>query len=71
MHTAPAVSRKVQLEISVEAIDDFRLMLREQLADDHERLREIDAGFDPSDPDAVRERIDLVWSLAEQVGGVY
>jgi hypothetical protein len=55
----------------VEALDDFRLMLREQLADDHERLREIDAGFDPTDPDAVRARIDLVWELAAQVGGVY
>jgi hypothetical protein len=55
----------------VEALDDFRLMLREQLADDHERLREIEAGFDPTDPDAVRARIDLVWELAAQVGGVY
>ena len=71
MHQAPAITRTVTLEMPAESCDDFKLMLREQLTDDHERLREIEAGCDPTDPDEVRARIDLVWALAAQVGGVF
>ena len=61
----------VGIDLPASQLDDFRLMLREQLMDDHERLREIEAGFDGCDPAAVRARIDLVWSLARQAGGIF
>lgn len=61
----------VPLRIDAPSLDDFRLMLREQLVDDTERLRDIEAGLDSTPRAAVQRRIDLVWSLATQVGGLY
>lgn len=59
------------IAIPYERLDDFRLMLREQVHDDSERLRDIDAGCDDSSPELVQERIEFVWSLADQLGGMY
>lgn len=52
-------------------LDHFRLMLREQVAGDSELLADITNGWVDDDPAPVRERIDVVWRLAAQVGGIY
>jgi hypothetical protein len=59
------------VSIPPERLDDFRLMLREQVVDDTERLRDIDAGYDSSPREPVQERLEFVWSLARLVGGIY
>jgi hypothetical protein len=61
----------VAIDVPASQLDHFRHMLREQLVDDHERLREIEAGCDDCDPATVAARIDLVWSLARQAGGLF
>ncbi len=57
--------------LTVDRIEDFRLMLREQIVDDNERLRDIEAGLDGSPRAPVQARLDFLWSLARQVGGLY
>ena len=67
--SAPPAAMAV--EVPVDRLDDFRLMLREQLLDDNERLRDIAAGVDPTAREPVADRVAFVWSLASQVGGVF
>lgn len=71
MSPAPLADVVASVTIPNDCLDDFRLMLREQLVDDEERLRDIRAGIDSTPPAAVRGRIAFVWTLAEQVGGIY
>jgi hypothetical protein len=60
-------------------LDDFRTMLREQIAGDSEQLRfirEHGQGRRSTDAthltvDRVRRRLDFLWRLADHVGGVY
>jgi hypothetical protein len=57
-------------------LDAFRLILREQLAGDHEHLRGLQLGLTPRTPEAygeepTRARVELVERLAEEVGGLY
>ena len=59
------------IDVPPERMDDFRLMLREQIADDSHRLHDIDEGVDSTPRVAVEARVDFLWSLAEQVGGAY
>lgn len=53
-------------------LDHFRTMLREQLAGDHELMRDIKAGFESETrlPEAI-ERILMVEDIARQIGGLY
>jgi hypothetical protein len=57
-------------------LDAFRAMLREQLAGDHEHLRDLAAGASVRTPEVygeapTRARVALVERLAEDVGGLY
>lgn len=57
-------------------IAPLRVVLREQLAGDHEHLRDLQAGGRTTTPDVyaeapTRERVALVERLAEQLGGLY
>jgi hypothetical protein len=57
-------------------LDAFRLMLREQLAGDHEHLLDLAAGASVRTVEvygraATLERVALVERLGEEVGGLY
>jgi hypothetical protein len=53
-------------------LDQFRLLLREQVVADHELIGEVHAGVAEGYEEAdVLRRIELVWAVAEQVGGIY
>ena len=71
MGLTSASSAAYAISIPRERLDDFRLMLREQVVDDTERLRDIDAGYDSSAREPVQEGLEFVWSLARLVGGIY
>lgn len=60
------------ITVRADDLDHFRLMLREQIAGDVELLREVGAGVaEQHDAGEVRDRLELVWALASQVGGLY
>jgi hypothetical protein len=73
MHTDPSVGThsSTTLTIAAEDVDRFRYMLREQVAGDTELLRDVAAGCSHDDPAEVGRRVALVWSLADQLGGIY
>jgi hypothetical protein len=73
MHTDPSLRARstATLTIAAEDVDRFRYMLREQVAGDTELLREVAAGFAEHDPAEATRRVALVWSIAEQLGGIY
>jgi hypothetical protein len=53
-------------------VDHFRLMLREQMAGDHELMRNLLEGRESAqDVQTVAARLALVGRLAEDVGGLY
>lgn len=66
-----APTQKVTLEVAADRLDDLRLMFREQLVDDHQLLQDAEEADDREDAEAIRARIDFVWSLAAQAGGIY
>lgn len=61
----------LSIDVPADRLDDFRLMLREQIVDDAERLADIDHGLDPTPRGDVQQRVTFLWALADQVGGVY
>ena len=71
MHEVTTPLRNATLEVSADRLDDLRLMLREQLVDDHQLLQDAEDVDDREGATAIRARIDFVWSLAKQAGGIY
>lgn len=60
------------ITISADDVGHFRTMLREQLAGDHELMRDVVAGrADGPLLDETTARIALVDRLASEVGGLY
>ena len=63
----------VTITLHTDDLDHLRTMLREQLAGDHELIRDIDAGREPDGtllPDAI-DRVMVVADIERQIGGLY
>lgn len=68
----------VTIVVPAASLEDFRLMLREQIAGDVESLRwlaEHGEAADRREPhlgaDRLRARLRYLWDLAEDLGGLY
>ena len=76
MSTYPSVivpPMAITLTLHADDLDHLRTMMREQLAGDHELMRDIHAGREPDEtllPDAI-DRVMMIADIERQIGGLY